>query len=69
MADVTHRRPAPRHPGLFLVQLRSHVVHTTHQNRKKVIYVDVLERPDRSHPVKITHLHGPLFPASVSAQQ
>jgi hypothetical protein len=60
-AEITNRRPQPRQPGLLLIQLRSHVIHTTAARRKQIIAVDMLERPDIPHPVKITHLR----PASV----
>jgi len=55
-AQVTNRRPQPKQPGLFLVQLRSHVAHTTSARRKLVIPVNLQELPDIPHPVKITHL-------------
>jgi hypothetical protein len=58
LAEITHRRPQPRKPGLFLIQLRSHVTHTTGARRKQTIAIEMLERPDIPHPVKITHL-GP----------
>jgi hypothetical protein len=61
LAEITHRRPQPRKPGLFLIQLRSHVTHTTGVRRKQTIAVEMLDRPDIPHPVKITHLR----PASV----
>lgn len=63
LAEITHRRPQPRKPGLFLIQLRSHVTHATGVRRRQTIAVDMLDRPDIPHPVKITHLR----PAPVSA--
>src|ERR1051326_284667 len=67
-AEITQRRPPPKQPGLFLIQLRSHVNHATAAKRK-TIAVDVLDHPDIPHPVKITHLRptSPLRPASVQA--
>lgn len=66
-AEITQRRPQPRQPGLFLIQLRSHVVHTTATKRKQTIAVDMLEQPDVPHPVKITHLpSAPLSPVTVA---
>jgi hypothetical protein len=62
-AEISNRRPQPRQPGLFLIQLRSHVTHATATRRKQIISVDVLDRPDIPHPVKITHLR----PAPVAA--
>lgn len=55
-AEVTQRRPQRRQPGLFLMQLRSHVTHTTGTKRVQTIAVDMLDRPDIPDPVKITHL-------------
>ena len=66
LAEVTHRRPPPRQPGLFLIQLRSHV-----QNRqllnKKVIAVEMLGRLDVPHPVKIRHVQANV-PAEAASQ-
>jgi hypothetical protein len=56
LADVTHRRPPPRQPGLFLIQLRSHVLETRQPRTKKVILVDMQGRLDIPYPVKITHI-------------
>ena len=57
LAEITARRPQPRAPGLFLIQLRSHLMQTTHPMRKKIA-VDTLEEVDIPAPVKITHLSG-----------
>jgi hypothetical protein len=66
-AEITHRRPQPRQPGLFLIQLRSHVIHTTAPRRKQTIAVDMLDLPDIPHPVKITHLRpAPVPPISAT---
>jgi len=64
LAEITSRRPMPRQPGLFLIQLRSHVQNATQTRRKQTITVDVLEAADIAHPVKIRHVYGPLFPAA-----
>jgi hypothetical protein len=62
-AEITQRRPQPRQPAaLFLIQLRSHVFHTTATKRKQTIAVDMLEHPDIPHPVKITHLQPAAVP-------
>jgi hypothetical protein len=58
MAQITNRRPQPKPPGLFLMQLRSHVMQATIPRRRLVIPVDLQEPPDIPHPVKITHLNG-----------
>jgi hypothetical protein len=62
LAQITQRHPTPRLPGLFLLQLRSHLAHTTATRAKRVIPVEVQERPDISHPVKINHVPVKIFP-------
>src|SRR5438105_7894141 len=57
LAEITARRPQPRAPGLFLIQLRSHLIHTTHPLRKRIM-VDAQGEVDIPAPVKITHLNG-----------
>jgi len=52
-AQVTQRRPQPRPPGLFLLQLRSHITQTTSRRRRLVIPVQMHEPPDIPNPVKI----------------
>jgi hypothetical protein len=63
-AEITNRRPAPKQPGLFLIQLRSHVQQTTQPRRKQTIAISVLEAVETAHPVKIRHVYAPLFPAA-----
>ena len=55
-AEITQRRPQPRQPGLFLIQLRSHVTYTTAAKKKQTIAVDMRDYPNIPDPVKITHL-------------
>jgi hypothetical protein len=67
-ADVTNRRPSPRTPGLFLLQIRSHVLHATDGRGKRTISVDVQNPLDIPHPIKIKHLEArPRTRASTSA--
>jgi hypothetical protein len=56
LAEVTHRRPHVRQPGLFLIQLRSHVQQTTQARRKQTISVVIQDSADIPQAVKITHL-------------
>ena len=56
LAEITNRRPHPRFPGLFMIQLRSHVLNTTLSRRKRIIAIDIQGLSDIPHPVKITHL-------------
>jgi hypothetical protein len=65
MAEITQRRPSPRQPGLFLIQMRSRVANTQ-ASRRKVISVKVQGRFDLPHPVKITHLQS-RAPAAIPA--
>ena len=53
LAQVTQRRPHTRAPGLFLLQLRSHVNQATSRRRRLVIPVQMHEPPDIPNPVKI----------------
>jgi hypothetical protein len=64
LADITSRRPTPKAPGLFLIQLRSHVQQATSARRKQTIAVATLEKVDIPHPVKIRHVYQPLFPTA-----
>jgi len=63
LAEITARRPQPRSPGLFLIQLRSHLLRTTQPLRKR-ISVETEDQPDVPAPVKITHLHHTSAPAN-----
>ena len=56
MAQITSRRPTPRQPGLFLIQLRSHVSSATSPRRKLIIPIDLQDPPDIPDPVKIIHI-------------
>ena len=56
LADITHRRPAPRQPGLFLIQLRSCVHEARQPLARKVISIDMQDQLALPDPVKITHL-------------
>lgn len=55
-ADISNRHPQSRSPGFFLMQLRSHVAHTTLPRPRRSIAIDCQNLPDIPHPVKITHL-------------
>jgi hypothetical protein len=56
LAEITNRRPPGRAPAVFLMQLRSHLAHTTSATRRRSISIDNQSLPDIPHPVKITHL-------------
>ena len=55
-AEICNRRPQPRPLGLFLLQLRSHVVQTTALRRKRTIVIQMQGQTDIPYPVKITHM-------------
>jgi hypothetical protein len=55
-AEITHRRPQSRSPGLFMMQLRSHTSHTTLPNARRNIVIHVPEALTAPAEVKITHL-------------
>ena len=54
-AEITDRRPPPRSPGLFLMQLRSHTPHTPLPSRKRSIAVEMQNLPEFPTSVKIIH--------------
>ena len=55
-AEVTNRRPQSRSTGMFLMQIRSHLTHTTVPCHKCSILVHGKDRADVPHPVKITYM-------------
>ena len=54
LAEITNRRPHSKPPGLFLLQLRSHLSRTRFHKRKVIIPIDIQNPPDIPSPVKIT---------------
>jgi len=65
-AQLTYRQPQDRQPGLFLIQLRSHLQQATASRRRLIIPVDHQDPPDIPDPVKIVHLNGDTAPDVVS---
>jgi hypothetical protein len=63
-AETSNRRPQSRCPGLFIMQLRSHLTHTTLPRCKRSILVDAKGLADGPHPVKITHVRGSAVPTA-----
>ena len=64
-ARITHRRPQPRPPGLFLLQIRAHGAPSTLPKRKVNIPVQMEEPVDIPHPIKIHHLTESPLPVVV----
>ena len=65
-AEVTNRLPQPRQPGLFLMKLRSHFGPSAVPRRKRIITIEMRERLDLPHPVKINHVKGNTAPTTIS---
>src|SRR5437588_10507189 len=59
LADVTERHPTPRQPGLFLIELRSHLTDTRQTWPRKTNVVEMPGRRDIPRPVKIKHVETP----------
>jgi hypothetical protein len=53
LAKITNRRPAPRPPLLYLMQLRSHIAHADTPKRRLTIEEVIHE----AHPIKIHHVN------------
>lgn len=56
MAQITGRRIPSKQPGLFIMQLRSHVSRTTNGRRRFIIPIDLKNPVDIPDPVKIIHI-------------
>jgi len=70
-AEMSHRRPHPKPPVLFLVQLRSQLNQASLRRRKLKIPIQMHELPDIPKCVKINHVKplpasGPLTAVSNS---
>ncbi len=66
-AQISQRRQQPKPPGLFLLQLRSHLNQPARRRRLSVP-IQMHENPDIPNPVKITIIESepallPHFPA------
>jgi hypothetical protein len=64
-ARITHRRPQPRPPGLFLMEIRAHSHSSAVPKRKLNIAIQMQEPADLPHPVKINHLKESALPMVV----
>ena len=53
LADITNRRPMPRSPMLYLIQLRSQTHELSPPKRQLVISVDLNGDSETPQPVKI----------------
>ena len=58
LAEITHRRPQGRQPGLNLIAMRAKTAHAG-PRRKHIIAVHHSEIPEFPDPVKITHVPVP----------
>jgi hypothetical protein len=67
-AEIARRVPMPRLPGLTMMQTRSHVTQAALPKRKLTVQMDVKDRLDIPHPVKINHVkHHPAPGATLPA--
>jgi hypothetical protein len=64
-ARITHRRPQPRPPGLFLMEIRSHGSSTGLPKRKLNIEVHTPDAAELPRPVKINHIKESPLPVVV----
>ncbi len=65
-ADLTNRRPQPQSPGLFLLQMRSHVLQTTLPQRKRTLPIDIQGPVEIPAPVRIRHVQGRAIPPATA---
>ena len=67
-AQISQRRQQPKPPGLFLLQLRSHLNQPA-RRRRLIVPIQMHENPDIPNPVKITIIETePAFSPPVPAQ-
>ena len=59
LADITNRRPMPRSPMLYLIQLRSQTHELSPPKRQLVISVDLNGDSETPQPVKINSPEPP----------
>jgi hypothetical protein len=55
-ASFTRRRPAPRHTGALLLQLRSINFRRANAPRRRILRINVQNPPDIPRPVQITFI-------------
>ena len=59
-AELSNRHPQPRSPGLFLTQIRSHMLQGAVLKRRLSIRIDTPDRTNVPDRVKINHVkQGP----------
>ena len=55
-ADIVNRCPPPRSPGVFVAQMRPHVLQAAMPRRNLRVTTVERDSTDLPHPVKISHL-------------
>jgi hypothetical protein len=65
-AELSNRRPQPRSTGLFLTQMRSHLLQSASPKRRLSIRIDTQDRIDVPSQVRINHVKP--GPAPVAAR-
>ena len=61
-AEIANRRPQPKPPGLFLMQIRPHVLRPVMPKRKLEVHIEMQALQDVPHPVRITHVKETALP-------
>jgi hypothetical protein len=56
LAQISQRRAQSKPPGLFLLQLRSHLNDSAPRRRRLMVPIQMHENPDIPNPVKITFI-------------
>ncbi len=64
-AELSNRRPQPRSPGLFLTQMRSHMLQGVVPKRRLSIRIDPQDRANIPYQVKINHVKPGPGPAAL----
>jgi hypothetical protein len=57
-AQITNRRPAPRPPLLYLMQLRTHAVQATTPRKRLAVEIEAVHAP---MTIKINHVKSDRF--------
>jgi hypothetical protein len=64
-AEVSNRRPQSRSPGLWLTQIRTHMLQGVVPKRRLSIRIDTQDRTEVPYRVKINHLKQGAGPAAM----
>jgi hypothetical protein len=62
-AYIGNRQPPARSPGLFVAQLRSHIIQAAAPRRRLSIQMDTQDHPEAARPVPIVHVRPSAIPS------